>query len=109
MAFKEMARFKDGAAIVEIDVTATTVRSIRVTNTGAFTLVAQAVNAAEGLRFRTEVAPGVTATRNIPTALRNRIIMQNIVDEDTGQTLVSIPGWQWQCSYVADPTKVASL
>ena len=109
MAFVERASFANEMVRCEIDATSTTIRSVRVTNTAARTLVAQLANKALGASFRAELGPGTVVTRNLPAALRSKIQFVDVIDSQTGVSMPTLPGWQLQWSYAIDPTKVPSL
>ena len=109
MAFVELASFANETVKCEIDVTSTTIRSVRVTNNGPRTVVAHLVNSALGASFRAEFGPGTVVTRNLPAALRSKIQFVDVIDTQTGVSMPTLPGWQLQWTYATDPAKVPAL
>ena len=98
MPFVEIASYEGGLARAEIEVTnANVIRSVRLTNNGPTrTLTVNATNGTLSVAGQQLPNSGTTTT-TIPANQRPAVVLE--VDDFSGQTLITIPGWNWGTGY----------
>jgi hypothetical protein len=91
------ATFRDGASFVVLtyDDSQMRVRSVSGTNGDVVPLTFLAIRDSDGNTWSTTIAPGQTASRNLPP---NTVTLELDVDPETGETNVRVQGWTLTCT-----------